>query len=195
MNRLLMAMAFLPTGLVKATGQRFTSIPTSDPVGFFFEAMYRTGPFWVFIGFVQVIAAILLLVPHTAALGAVVLFPVALSIFLITWGVGFHGTVWVTAGMLLSATYLIFWDADRIWEAASRMFGRRGAPPLLEGAGWLERIGWALGGCVGIAFFLTTRSLIPSSLRNELLWAGLAAFAMVATGWILTLVRAARERS
>jgi hypothetical protein len=46
MNRLLMAMALLPTRLVKVAGQRFTSIPTSDPVGLFFEAMYRTGPFW-----------------------------------------------------------------------------------------------------------------------------------------------------
>ena len=31
MNRLLLAMAFLPTGLVKLTGQRFTILPVDDP--------------------------------------------------------------------------------------------------------------------------------------------------------------------
>ena len=63
MNRILLAMAFLPTGAVKATGQRFTTLPVEDPIGFFFEAMYRTGPFWNFVGAVQVLSAVLLLVP------------------------------------------------------------------------------------------------------------------------------------
>ncbi len=35
MNRLLLAMAFLPTGLVKLAGRRFTTLPVDDPVGFF----------------------------------------------------------------------------------------------------------------------------------------------------------------
>ena len=70
MNRILLAMAFLPTGLVKATGQRFTLLPVDTPVGFFFEAMYRTGPFWRFIGVVQVASAVMLLIPGTALLDA-----------------------------------------------------------------------------------------------------------------------------
>ena len=69
MNRILLAMAFFPTGLVKATGQRFTLLPIENPVGFFFEAMYQTGPYWYFIGMVQVAAAVLLLIPATATLG------------------------------------------------------------------------------------------------------------------------------
>ena len=43
MNRCLLAVAFLPSGLQKAMGNRFTILPIDDPVGFFFEAMYRTG--------------------------------------------------------------------------------------------------------------------------------------------------------
>ncbi|MGI9625596.1 MAG: DoxX family protein, partial [Longimicrobiales bacterium] len=66
MNRLLLAMAFIPTGLVKATGQRFTTLPVENPVGFFFEAMYQTGPYWFFIGAMQILAGVLLLVPATA---------------------------------------------------------------------------------------------------------------------------------
>jgi uncharacterized membrane protein YphA (DoxX/SURF4 family) len=91
-NRLLLSMAFLPTGLVKLTGQRFTVLSVDTPVGFFFEAMYQTGPYWIFIGLVQVVAAVLLLIPATATLGAVVFFPVGLSVLLVTWGVGFGTT-------------------------------------------------------------------------------------------------------
>ena len=187
MNRLLLAMAFLPTGLVKATGRRFTTLPVSDPVGFFFEAMYQTGPYWVFIGITQIAAAILLLVPATSTLGALLSFPIIVSISLITWGVGFAGTIYVTAAMLLSVIYLLAWDADRIWEAGSKVLGTRRGPPLLAGANRLEKVGWLLGGGVGIAFFLTTRNLLPTSFRNELFYVGLAAMAMVVVGWVVAM--------
>jgi uncharacterized membrane protein len=187
MNRLLLAMAFLPTGLVKATGQRFTSLPISDPVGFFFEAMYQTGPYWVFIGVSQLTASILLLIPSTATLGAVLCFPIVFSIALITWGIGFGGTVWVTTGMLVSVTYLLVWDADRVWAAWSGLAGSRQGPPLLKRMNWVERIGWILGGLVGVVFFLTARNLLPSSIRPELLLVGLAGMGLVVTGWIVSL--------
>lgn len=188
-NRILLATAFIPTGLVKVTGQRFTALPISDPVGFFFEALYRTGPYWKFIGAMQVVAALLILIPQTAVLGALLLVPVVLSIFLITWGIGFSGTVYVTAGMLLSAIYLVCWDADRVWNAMSNLLGARRGPPLLEGAVWIERIGWILGGAVGIAFFLIARGLMPRSLVNELFYVGLTALVMVLVGWVIALRR------
>ena len=189
MNRLLLAMAFLPTGLVKATGQRFTVLPISNPVGFFFEAMYQTGPYWGFIGLSQVAAAVLLLIPATATVGALLFFPIILSICLITWGIGFGGTVYVTTAMLVSVVYLLAWDADRIWSAASTVIGARRAPPLLADAGRLERAGWLLGGVVGMGFFMTTRGFIPASARNELFFVGLLAIAMVAGGWLIALFR------
>ena len=99
-------MAFFPTGLVKLTGQRFTLLGVDTPVGFFFEAMYQTGPYWRFIGLAQITASVLLLIPRTATLGALLFLPIGTSIFLITWGVGFQGTVWVTSGMLLAVVYL-----------------------------------------------------------------------------------------
>lgn len=50
--------------------------------------------------------------------------PIAVSIFLITVGIGFKGTVFITAGMLLSVTYLLCGDADRIWAAIAALFAR-----------------------------------------------------------------------
>jgi len=100
--------------VVKATGQRFTTLPVDNPVGFFFEAMYQTGPYWYFIGFSQIAAAVLLLIPSMATLGALLFLPIGFSIFLVTWGIGFGGTVYITAGMLLSVMYLVCWDADKV---------------------------------------------------------------------------------
>lgn len=184
-NRILLAMAFLPTGLVKALGRRFTILPAESPVGFFFEAMYQTGPYWIFIGLVQVVAAVLLLVPRTAALGALLFLPVGLSVFLITWGVGFGNTVYITAGMLLSAVYLVCWDGGRVWAASAAVLRRRTAEEsLLAGANGLELAGWTSGAACGMGLFLITRGFLPGSLMLPLLAAGGVAALLVVIGWV-----------
>jgi len=184
-NRLLLAMAFLPTGLVKATGQRFTLLPVSNPIGFFFEAMYQTGPYWYFIGGMQVLAAVLLLIPATATLGALLFLPIGLSVFLITWGIGFGNTVFVTAGMLLSAIYLICWDADRIWAALAAVWGPGPSRRTLEGTHPVERLGWLLGAVAGMGLVMTTRGFIPGSAIPELFFLGVAGAGCVVLGWVL----------
>jgi hypothetical protein len=189
MNRILLAMAFLPTGLVKATGQRFTSLPVENPVGFFFEAMYQTGPYWHFVGLMQMAAAVLLLIPATATVGAVLFLPIGLSIFLITWGIGFQGTVYVTAGMLLSVVYLICWDGDRVWRAGTSLLGRSPTGGLLEGAGPVEKAGWAAGAATGMAVFLVVRGFLPSSWMRALLVAGVVSLVVVLASGVATLVR------
>ena len=68
-TRILLALAFLPSGLTKVMGNRFTVLGIEDPVGFFFEALYRTGFYWRFLGFCQLVVALLLLIPRTATLG------------------------------------------------------------------------------------------------------------------------------
>ena len=184
-NRLLLAMAFLPTGLVKATGQRFTLLPASNPIGFFFEAMYQTGPYWYFIGIMQVMAAVLLLIPATATLGALLFLPIGLSVFLITYGVGFGNTVVVTAGMLLSVVYLICWDADRVWAALGAVWGRRSTHRTLEGMHPLERLGWLLGAVAGMGLVMTTRGFVPRTAIPELFLVGVAGAGCVVLGWVL----------
>lgn len=189
MNRLLLAFAFFPTGMVKLLGNRFTQLPVDHPVGFFFEAMYQTGLFWHFIGFMQVAAAVCLLIPATATLGAVMFVPIIFSIVLVTWGIGFAGTMYVTALMLLSAIYLVCWDADRVWAGASHLFGHRRGLPLLTGATVAEKTGWILGGVVGMLLLLSTRGFVPSAWRLELLMVGVLCFLVVVGSWFWQAVK------
>ena len=48
-TRVLLAAAFLPTGMVKLLGERFTLIAPGNPIGDFFEALYQTGMYWRFL--------------------------------------------------------------------------------------------------------------------------------------------------
>jgi uncharacterized membrane protein YphA (DoxX/SURF4 family) len=73
-TRILLALAFTPSGITKVVGHRFTILGLDTPVGFFFEAMYRTGFYWRFLGLCQLGAALLLLIPRTATIGALVYF-------------------------------------------------------------------------------------------------------------------------
>jgi len=113
-TRVLLALGFLPSGLTKVLGNRFTVLGLDNPVGFFFEAMYRTGFYWRFLGLCQLAAALLLLIPRTATVGALVYFPLALNIFVITVSLHFQGTPVITGLMLLANVYLLCWDYDKL---------------------------------------------------------------------------------
>jgi uncharacterized membrane protein YphA (DoxX/SURF4 family) len=92
-TRVLLALAFLPSGLVKVRGQRFTLLPVTDPVGYFFDGFFSAPGYYRFVGVAQLTAAALLMLPWTTTLGAVVYMPIILNIFVITVSVGFGGTV------------------------------------------------------------------------------------------------------
>lgn len=114
LTRVLLALGFMPSGITKVLGNRFTVLGVDNPVGFFFEALYRSGFYWNFIGVCQLTAALLLLVPRTATLGALVYFPIILNIFVITVAMSFTGTPVITGLMLLGSVYLLCWDYDRL---------------------------------------------------------------------------------
>ena len=107
--RVPIALAFIQSGLTKVIGARFTLLGTDTDIGFFFEALYRAKLYWRFIGVAQILASILLLIPRTTMLGAVMFFPIMLNIFVITWSLRFHGTVVVTSLILLANIYLLLW--------------------------------------------------------------------------------------
>jgi uncharacterized membrane protein YphA (DoxX/SURF4 family) len=113
-TRILLALGFIPSGLTKVRGNRFTILGLDNPVGFFFEAMYRTGFYWRFLGLCQLAAALLLLIPRTATIGALVYFPLILNIFVITVALEFRGTPFITGSMLLASVYLLCWDYDKL---------------------------------------------------------------------------------
>lgn len=130
-TRVLLAVGFLPPGLKKVMGERFTQLPPSHPVGGFFEAFFQATEFYWFVGLAQVVAAVLLLWPRTATLGAVIYFPIILNIALITNAIGFEGTDVVTTLMALASLWLLVWDYDRLKailparRAASGSYGVR----------------------------------------------------------------------
>jgi hypothetical protein len=121
-TRALLGLAFLPSGFTKVIGHRFTTLPTTDSVGYFFDAFFQAEVFYRFVGVAQLVAALLLLHPSTSALGAVLYFPVILNIFAITVAVDFEGTATVTGLMTLACLYLLCWHYDR-WKTLLPGFG------------------------------------------------------------------------
>jgi len=113
-TRIALALGFIPAGLTKLLGERFTVLGMDDPVGFFFEALYQTGWYWNFLGAMQLLAAALLLIPRTTTLGAIVYFPIIINIFSIVLAMHFKGTPYVVGLMILANLYLLVWDYKKL---------------------------------------------------------------------------------
>lgn len=113
-TRVLLAIGFIPPSIPKILHRPFTVLPDSNPVGHYFNALYQTGFYYEFIGWGQIIAALLLLFPRTAHLGALMFLPIILNIAVLTTSVGFKGTWVVTIFMSLAAIWLVAWDYDRL---------------------------------------------------------------------------------
>lgn len=116
LTRVLLWMAFLPSGLTKLLGRAFTGLPRTDPVGAFFGALHDTGFYYQFIGGAQLLAGLLLLFPRTAAVGAILYLCLIVNIFVITVSVDFGwGTPTITGLMLMACLYLLAWEYPR-WK-------------------------------------------------------------------------------
>ncbi len=113
-TRVLLAIGFIPPSITKILNKPFTVLPDSNPVGHYFNALYQTGFYYQFIGWAQLIAAILLLIPRTSHLGALLFLPIIVNIAVLTSSVGFVGTWVITILMALAATYLTAWEYDRL---------------------------------------------------------------------------------
>ena len=111
--RIVLALGFIPAAIVKIGGERFTALPANHPLGQYFDALHLTGYYYTFIGAVQIVAAILLLIPRTALLGALVYFPIILNICILAYAVRFEGTR-ITTFMLLANVFLLCWDYGRL---------------------------------------------------------------------------------
>lgn len=113
MMRILLAVGFIPPGLTKVLGHRFTALGVDNPVGYFFDAFFQAESLYAFVGIAQVTAAVLLLWPRTATMGAVFYFPIILTITIITQDF-FQGTWVITSLMTLGCLWLLVWDYDRL---------------------------------------------------------------------------------
>lgn len=121
-TRIILAVGFIPPSYKKIINQPFTILPDSNPVGAYFNALYHTGFYYQFIGWAQMIAAILLLFPRTAHIGALMFLPIIANIAVLTTSVGFVGTWLITILMTFAAAWLVAWDYDRLKPV---LFSRR----------------------------------------------------------------------
>ena len=111
--RVALALGFIPSGILKVSGDRFTALPSNHPLGHYFDALHLTGYYYTFLGVGQLVTALLLLIPRTALLGAMLYFPIILNICVLTYAVRFEGTRIATL-MLLANLFLLVWDYDRL---------------------------------------------------------------------------------
>jgi uncharacterized membrane protein YphA (DoxX/SURF4 family) len=113
--RLSLAFGFITSGMVKIMGERFAAgLSVKHPMGQYLEALHHTGFYYTFIGVVQVIAAILLLVPRTVILGVLLYFPVILNICILSYAVRFEGSILTSPLMVFGCLFLLFWNYDKI---------------------------------------------------------------------------------
>ncbi|HEY1038091.1 MAG TPA: DoxX family protein [Bacteroidia bacterium] len=113
--RVTLAFAFIAAGIVKIVGERFASgLSVNHPMGAYLEALHHTGYYYTFIGIAQVAAAILLIIPRTVTLGALLYFPVILNIWLLSFAVRFEGSFVTSPLMVLANLYILVWNYDRL---------------------------------------------------------------------------------
>ena len=177
-TRVLLAVGFIPTGAVKLLGRRFTTMSPASDIGNFFETLYRSGPYWRFLGLAQVVAGLLVLSRATATLGALAFFAIMLNVFFITLSYDFRGTPVVTGLMLLATLYLLLWDYDRLRGLLGLGAGGDTAPPPGQRLnGTLERGAYVAGLAFGLAFFSAMRGLlVPPALSFWLVLGCLLSF-------------------
>lgn len=112
--RLGLALGFLPSGFIKIMGERFTSLSANHPMGHYLEALHQTGYYYTSIGIMQVTAAILLLIPRTTIIGALLYLPIILNICILSLAVRFEGSFFTSPLMVLANLYLLYWDYDKL---------------------------------------------------------------------------------
>jgi uncharacterized membrane protein YphA (DoxX/SURF4 family) len=113
-NRIMLAMGFLPSGFVKINGEHFTALTGCHPMGRYLDAFYQTGYYYNFVGVMQMTAAILLLIPRTATLGAILYFPIIFNICILSLAVRFEGSFVTSPLMVLANLFLLCWDYDKL---------------------------------------------------------------------------------
>ncbi len=116
--RYLLGIAFVWASIFKIMGIRFTPKSGENApihsLAHLLESMYRSGFYWSFIGWGQLIAGFLIMSQVFSTLGAVVYFPIILSIFIITTSFESSVILVTSALMLLANIYLLLWDWNRL---------------------------------------------------------------------------------
>lgn len=151
--RIALAASFIPAGLVKIMGERFAEgLPSNNPLGHYFDALQLTGYYYTFIGIVQLLIAMLLLIPRTSLLGALMYFPMIVNICVLTYATRFAGTR-VNTMMLLACLFLLIWDYPRLKNILPFKQPQTDPPAFKNPLGRRLRIIF-FGGCIAMVAFI-----------------------------------------
>lgn len=112
--RIILAFSFIFPSIPKLTGKSFTVLSTDSPVGFFFECLKGSGIYWQFLGVMQFLTGLFLIIPRFNTLGAILFTGIILNIFIITVSLPFYGTPYITFLMLCAGILLLLWDYNKI---------------------------------------------------------------------------------
>lgn len=194
-TRVMLSAGFFGPGMVKLLGFHFAEPGNPDAAGRLFDALYGAGVYWNFIGGAQVAAAVLLMIPGLAHIGALFMAVVILNIFVITYALAFHGTVYVTFFMLLGAVYLLLWDYPR-WKTMLPGVVATRVPPRPRLAP-LERLGYLLCALSGWMAFSVMRGFIPQDPATWLFitapFVALGGSLLVGYGWFTAFMGRGRQ--
>jgi uncharacterized membrane protein YphA (DoxX/SURF4 family) len=169
--RIALAASFLPAGFVKIMGERFAEgLPSNNPLGHYFDALYLTGYYYTFIGIAQIIIAILLLIPRTSLLGALMYFPIIINICVLTYATRFNGTRLNTM-MVLACLFLLVWDYDRLKYILPFKQTQTNPPVLQKPLGKRLRIIF-FGGCFAVLAIIIVGTfylyeIVPGNSEEE----------------------------
>ncbi|RYF85144.1 MAG: DoxX family protein [Chitinophagaceae bacterium] len=166
--RYLVSLAFIPSGLKKVLGERFTQMSTETPIGYFFEAMYQAGPYWNFLGLLQMLAAFLLMTQVFATLGAILFLVIVGNIWVINIALQFSGTVLVSSLLLLAVIGLLAWDWNKIrFLFAQDNYFERARPTYYptHNACWIAEGIFIFFYSIGLVLFLEHHPAIPAGAR------------------------------
>lgn len=112
-TRLALVAGFSPAGYVKIIGERFTDLHNNQPMGNYLEALSHTGYYYTFIGYAQILAALLLLIPRTVVVGVMLYLPIILNICILSLAVRFEGSLLTAPLMVVACIYLLCWYYER----------------------------------------------------------------------------------
>jgi hypothetical protein len=160
--RWFLAMVYLIYGAVKLAGGQFhhgdftIDSRTVDGPFFVWAFFGWAKPYWIFAGLGELVPAILLLFRRTATVGALMLFPVALNITVMTFAFQFPAVKYASLGYTALLGVLIAHDLPRLWP----VLVPDPPPPVTP----FSRIGKAVLGVVGLPVALLAVTVLAESL-------------------------------
>ena len=142
--RMLIGFAFIPAGLKKLLGQPFTDPANTGVFHEFLHAFHSTGLFYQFVGALQLTAAVLLITQRYATLGAALIAPILVAIFVFSWSTGVVPTAIVVTLMGAGLLALILWDFQQ-WKTLLGLTtpAPQKVPPVVNMRLW-DRCGWLI---------------------------------------------------